>query len=53
MNYLYVCLFSNGHIKVGRSINPMARIADRVLAAVARKKYGAELGVTKQQPEAA
>ena len=33
MNYLYVCLFSNGHIKVGRSINPLARIAsheDRV-----------------------
>lgn len=33
MNYLYVCHFSNGHIKVGRSINPMARIAsheDRV-----------------------
>jgi hypothetical protein len=33
MHYLYVCHFSNGHIKVGRSINPMARIAshqDRV-----------------------
>ncbi len=27
MSHLYVCLFSNGHIKVGRSINPMARIA--------------------------
>ena len=30
---LYVCHFSNGHIKVGRSIDPMARIAthaDRV-----------------------
>jgi DNA-binding XRE family transcriptional regulator len=30
---LYVCLFSNGHIKVGRSIEPGARIAshaDRV-----------------------
>lgn len=33
MHHLYVCHFSNGHIKVGRSINPMARIAsheDRV-----------------------
>ena len=33
MHYLYACHFSNGHIKVGRSINPMARIAsheDRV-----------------------
>lgn len=33
MQYLYVCLFSNGHIKVGRSINPESRIAahaDRV-----------------------
>lgn len=33
MQYLYACLFSNGHIKVGRSINPDARIAthaDRV-----------------------
>jgi hypothetical protein len=29
------------------------RIADRVLAAVARKKYGAELGLNDQQPEAA
>lgn len=28
--YLYVCLFSNGHIKVGRSYNPKARIADHV-----------------------
>ena len=31
--YLYVCHFSNGHIKVGRSISPKARIAshtDRV-----------------------
>jgi hypothetical protein len=27
MESLYVCLFSNGHIKVGRSINPPARIA--------------------------
>lgn len=27
MNHLYVCLFSNGHIKVGRSISPQARIA--------------------------
>lgn len=25
--YLYVCHFSNGHIKVGRSIDPVARIA--------------------------
>ena len=25
--YLYVCHFSNGHIKVGRSVSPMARIA--------------------------
>lgn len=33
MESLYVCLFSNGHIKVGRSIDPQARIAthaDRV-----------------------
>ena len=33
MEYLYVCHFSNGHIKVGRSIEPKARIAahaDRV-----------------------
>lgn len=33
MEYLYVCHFSNGHIKVGRSIDPQARIAshaDRV-----------------------
>lgn len=33
MEYLYVCLFSNGHIKVGRSTDPSARIAahaDRV-----------------------
>ena len=21
MNFLYVCLFSNGHLKVGRSVN--------------------------------
>jgi len=33
MDNLYVCHFSNGHIKVGRSVDPMARIAahaDRV-----------------------
>lgn len=33
MESLYVCHFSNGHIKVGRSIEPMGRIAahaDRV-----------------------
>jgi len=33
MEYLYVCHFSNGHIKVGRSIDPKSRIAahaDRV-----------------------
>lgn len=33
MTHLYVCHFSNGHIKVGRSIDPKARIAahaDRV-----------------------
>lgn len=33
MESLYVCLFSNGHIKVGRSIDPKSRIAshaDRV-----------------------
>lgn len=33
MESLYVCLFSNGHIKVGRSIDPQSRIAthaDRV-----------------------
>lgn len=27
MEFLYVCLFSNGHIKVGRSIDPASRIA--------------------------
>jgi hypothetical protein len=27
MHYLYVCAFSNGHTKVGRSINPESRIA--------------------------
>lgn len=27
MESLYVCLFSNGHIKVGRSISPVARVA--------------------------
>lgn len=27
MEYLYVCHFSNGHIKVGRSIDPQSRIA--------------------------
>ena len=33
MEYLYVCHFSNGHIKVGRSVSPKSRIAshaDRV-----------------------
>ena len=33
MEYLYVCHFSNGHIKVGRSVAPKSRIAthaDRV-----------------------
>lgn len=33
MHYIYVCHFSNGHIKVGRSTNPKSRIAaheDRV-----------------------
>jgi len=33
MDYLYVCLFSNGLIKVGRSIDPISRVAvhaDRV-----------------------
>ena len=33
MEFLYVCHFSNGHIKIGRSINPASRIAqhaDRV-----------------------
>jgi hypothetical protein len=30
MESLYVCLFSNGHIKVGRSIDPQARIASHV-----------------------
>ncbi len=28
MEYLYVCAFSNGHIKVGRSIEPWSRIAN-------------------------
>lgn len=27
MQYLYVCLFSNGHIKAGRSFNPDSRIS--------------------------
>jgi len=27
MSYLYVCVFSSGHIKVGRSIDPRSRIA--------------------------
>ena len=27
MNFLYVCLFSNGHLKVGRSVNALARIS--------------------------
>ena len=27
MSHLYVCLFSNGHIKVGRSVNALARIS--------------------------
>lgn len=33
MQYLYACLFSNGHVKVGRSTDPASRIAaheDRV-----------------------
>lgn len=30
MEYLYVCHFSNGHIKVGRSIDPQSRIAAHV-----------------------
>lgn len=33
MSHLYVCHFSSGHIKVGRSIDPVARVAqhaDRV-----------------------
>jgi len=28
MQYLYVCHFSNGHIKVGRSSDPKSRIAE-------------------------
>jgi len=28
MSYIYVCLFSNGAIKVGRSISPNSRIAE-------------------------
>ena len=27
MSSLYVCLFSNGHLKVGRSVNALARIS--------------------------
>jgi len=27
MECLYVCVFSNGHIKVGRSVDPMSRIS--------------------------
>lgn len=30
MDCLYVCRFSNGHIKVGRSIDPLGRIAAHV-----------------------
>jgi putative transcriptional regulator len=30
MDNLYVCLFSNGLVKVGRSINPMSRIDQHV-----------------------
>lgn len=30
MDYIYVCHFSNGHIKVGRSIEPQSRIAAHV-----------------------
>lgn len=30
MEYLYVCSFSNGHIKVGRSNNPESRISQHV-----------------------
>ena len=30
MEYLYVCHFSNGHIKVGRSIDPKSRISSHV-----------------------
>lgn len=30
MESLYVCLFSNGHIKVGRSVDPLGRIAAHV-----------------------
>ena len=33
MEYLYVCHFSNGHIKVGRSIDPKSRIASHANAA--------------------
>src|SRR6476620_1183397 len=30
MDYLYVCRFSNGTIKVGRSIDPVSRIASHI-----------------------
>ena len=26
MNFLYVCLFSNGHLKISRSVNALARM---------------------------
>lgn len=29
-DFLYVCSFSNGHIKVGRSVDPKSRIASHV-----------------------
>lgn len=29
MQFLYVCHFSNGHIKVGRSVDPQSRIASQ------------------------
>ncbi len=34
MSHLYVCHFSSGHIKVGRSIDPVARVAQHAASGV-------------------
>lgn len=43
MSFLYVYLFSNGHLKVGRSVNALARISQheelREPATVARMEH--------------
>lgn len=51
--YLYVCHFSNGHIKVGRSVHPKSRIAshaDRV-AQIRRFTYRLGLFMRRGLPE--